>query len=158
MTWILGFQNKLKIWFDGEMSVQTSSVILLFVPFEVAHFHVYRYWEANLRDRKPTESNMEGWIRSKYEQKRWAMKGPIPDPSTLGGDDDNEPVIIHLTSLCKSKTYINHRLRLLLPPLLLYNNHLRQLQKNLNQSSLNLQTWMHFWAHLAPHLQPRTKR
>jgi stromal membrane-associated protein len=30
---------------------------------------------------------MELWIRQKYEQKRWAMKGPIPDPSTLGGDD-----------------------------------------------------------------------
>lgn len=45
---------------------------------------MYRYWEANLGDRKPTESNMEMWIRAKYEQKRWAMKGPIPDPSTLG--------------------------------------------------------------------------
>lgn len=43
-----------------------------------------RYWEANLGDRKPSESNMEMWIRAKYEQKRWAMKGPIPDPSTLG--------------------------------------------------------------------------
>ncbi|CAO3693197.1 unnamed protein product [Rhizopus microsporus] len=43
-----------------------------------------KYWEANLGDRKPTESNMEMWIRAKYEQKRWAMKGPIPDPSTLG--------------------------------------------------------------------------
>jgi hypothetical protein len=32
---------------------------------------------------------MEMWIRAKYEQKRWAMKGPIPDPSTLGVDDDS---------------------------------------------------------------------
>ncbi|CEP18136.1 hypothetical protein [Parasitella parasitica] len=48
-----------------------------------------KYWEANLKDKKPSESNMELWIRAKYEQKRWAMKGPIPDPSTLGGDDDN---------------------------------------------------------------------
>ncbi|KAI8877682.1 ArfGap-domain-containing protein [Backusella circina FSU 941] len=48
-----------------------------------------KYWEANLRDKKPSESNMEMWIRQKYEQKRWAMKGPIPDPSTLGGDDDD---------------------------------------------------------------------
>lgn len=31
---------------------------------------------------------MDMWIRAKYEQKRWAMKGPIPDPSTLGGDDE----------------------------------------------------------------------
>lgn len=33
------------------------------------------------------------WIRAKYEQKRWAMKGPIPDPSTLGGDDDIDNAI-----------------------------------------------------------------
>lgn len=52
------------------------------------HLLLNRYWEANLKDRKPTESNMEMWIRAKYEQKRWAMKGPIPDPSTLGGEDD----------------------------------------------------------------------
>lgn len=51
-----------------------------------------RYWEANLKDKKPSESNMEMWIRAKYEQKRWAMKGPIPDPSALGGDDDNSEV------------------------------------------------------------------
>ncbi|RCH89496.1 hypothetical protein CU098_002949, partial [Rhizopus stolonifer] len=48
-----------------------------------------KYWEANLRDKKPPEGNMEMWIRAKYEQKRWAMKGPIPDPSTLGGDEDS---------------------------------------------------------------------
>jgi stromal membrane-associated protein len=36
---------------------------------------------------------MEMWIRAKYEQKRWAMKGPIPDPSTLGGDDDIDDVV-----------------------------------------------------------------
>jgi len=45
-----------------------------------------KYWEANLKDRKPSESNIDGWIRAKYEHKRWAMKGPIPDPSALGGD------------------------------------------------------------------------
>ncbi|CAO3666864.1 unnamed protein product [Rhizopus stolonifer] len=47
-----------------------------------------KYWEANLGDRKPSESNMEMWIRAKYEQKRWAMKGPIPDPSTLGSSSN----------------------------------------------------------------------
>lgn len=36
---------------------------------------------------------MEMWIRAKYEQKRWAMKGPIPDPSTLGGEDDVDDVV-----------------------------------------------------------------
>ncbi|CAO3614255.1 unnamed protein product [Mucor hiemalis] len=50
-----------------------------------------KYWEANFRDKKPSESNMDAWIRAKYEQKRWAMKGPIPDPSTLGGEDDEFP-------------------------------------------------------------------
>ncbi|KAG0183083.1 SPARC- modular calcium-binding protein 2 [Apophysomyces sp. BC1021] len=50
-----------------------------------------KYWEANLQDRKPVESNMEMWIRGKYEQKRWAMKGPIPDPSTLGGEEVQTP-------------------------------------------------------------------
>ncbi|CAO3696051.1 unnamed protein product [Umbelopsis ramanniana] len=48
------------------------------------------YWEANLKDRKPSESNIDGWIRAKYEHKRWAMKGPVPDPSTLG--DGSETV------------------------------------------------------------------
>lgn len=47
-----------------------------------------RYWEANLKDKRPSESNIDMWIRAKYDQKRWAMRGPIPDPSTLGGDDD----------------------------------------------------------------------
>ncbi|CDS09310.1 hypothetical protein LRAMOSA10670 [Lichtheimia ramosa] len=47
-----------------------------------------KYWEANLKDKRPSESNIDMWIRAKYDQKRWAMRGPIPDPSTLGGDDD----------------------------------------------------------------------
>ncbi|KAG2185785.1 hypothetical protein INT43_002222 [Umbelopsis isabellina] len=50
-----------------------------------------KYWEANLKDRQPSESNINGWIRAKYEHKRWAMPGPIPDPSTLGGGADVVP-------------------------------------------------------------------
>jgi stromal membrane-associated protein len=43
------------------------------------------YWEANLKlGSYPPESNIDQWIRSKYEMKRWATKGPIPDPNTLG--------------------------------------------------------------------------
>ncbi|KAI8333087.1 hypothetical protein BC941DRAFT_120178 [Chlamydoabsidia padenii] len=49
------------------------------------------YWEANLKDNKPNESNMDMWIRSKYELKRWAMKGPIPDPSSLKGGASSSP-------------------------------------------------------------------
>lgn len=52
-----------------------------------------RYWEANLKDRQPSESNINGWIRAKYEHKRWAMPGPIPDPSTLGGGADVVPAV-----------------------------------------------------------------
>ena len=35
-------------------------------------------------------SKIENFIRTKYESKRWVMDGPIPDPSTLDeeGDDD----------------------------------------------------------------------
>ena len=29
-------------------------------------------------------SKVEQFIRSKYESKRWAMEGPVPDPATLG--------------------------------------------------------------------------
>ncbi|CAG8498500.1 8612_t:CDS:2 [Ambispora leptoticha] len=52
------------------------------------------YWEANLNS-TPPESNIDQWIRSKYEMKRWAMKGPIPDPSSLSEgysiQSDNNP-------------------------------------------------------------------
>ncbi|CAG8610115.1 2157_t:CDS:2 [Paraglomus brasilianum] len=42
------------------------------------------YWEANLpSNTKIPESNIDYWIRSKYEAKKWAQKGPIPDPDTL---------------------------------------------------------------------------
>lgn len=42
-----------------------------------------QYWEHGLKDKRPSESNIDMWIRAKYEHKRWAMKGPIPDPRTL---------------------------------------------------------------------------
>jgi stromal membrane-associated protein len=41
------------------------------------------YWEADLNGRLPTENNMDIWIRAKYEQKKWASKSPIPDPTTI---------------------------------------------------------------------------
>lgn len=50
-----------------------------------------KYWEAKLAPgHVPSESKMENFIRTKYESKRWVMDGPIPDPSTLDveGDDD----------------------------------------------------------------------
>ena len=31
----------------------------------------------------PVSSKVEQFIRSKYESRRWAMEGPLPDPETL---------------------------------------------------------------------------
>lgn len=48
-----------------------------------------KYWEAKLQPgHVPSESKIENFIRTKYESKRWVMEGPMPDPSTLGDDDD----------------------------------------------------------------------
>ncbi|RDW75258.1 hypothetical protein BP6252_06400 [Coleophoma cylindrospora] len=50
-----------------------------------------KYWEAKLAPgHAPSEGKIENFIRTKYESKRWVMEGPIPDPSTLDveGDDD----------------------------------------------------------------------
>lgn len=50
-----------------------------------------KYWEAKLaQGHVPSESKIENFIRTKYELKRWVMDGPMPDPSTLDaeGDDD----------------------------------------------------------------------
>ena len=51
---------------------------------------MFRYWEAKLAPgHVPSESKIENFIRTKYESKRWVMDGPMPDPSTLdGGDED----------------------------------------------------------------------
>ncbi|KAH8601351.1 putative GTPase activating protein for Arf-domain-containing protein [Bisporella sp. PMI_857] len=50
-----------------------------------------KYWESKLAPgHVPSEAKIENFIRTKYESKRWVMEGPIPDPSTLDaeGDDD----------------------------------------------------------------------
>ena len=39
------------------------------------------------RDRK-----IENFIRTKYESKRWVMDGPMPDPSTLDDEADDDIV------------------------------------------------------------------
>lgn len=49
-----------------------------------------KYWEAKLAPgHVPSEAKIENFIRTKYESKRWVMDGGIPDPSTLGEDDDD---------------------------------------------------------------------
>ncbi|KAK3350127.1 hypothetical protein B0T25DRAFT_505519 [Lasiosphaeria hispida] len=50
-----------------------------------------KYWETKLAPgHVPSEAKIENFIRTKYELKRWVMDGPMPDPSTLDveGDDD----------------------------------------------------------------------
>lgn len=41
------------------------------------------YWEYSWKGGDPPEATIEQWIRSKYELKKYAMKGPVPDPSTI---------------------------------------------------------------------------
>lgn len=49
-----------------------------------------KYWEAKLAPgHVPSEAKIENFIRTKYESKRWVMDGSIPDPATLGEDDDD---------------------------------------------------------------------
>lgn len=39
-----------------------------------------------------TSRKMENFIRTKYESKRWVMDGPMPDPSTLDTEADDDVV------------------------------------------------------------------
>ncbi|KAF9086497.1 hypothetical protein BGX23_008824 [Mortierella sp. AD031] len=52
---------------------------------------VNKYWEARLPQSSIPNENTSGidpWIRSKYEWKQFANKGPVPDPSELGPIDE----------------------------------------------------------------------
>lgn len=50
-----------------------------------------KYWEAKLAaGHAPSEAKIENFIRTKYELKRWVMDGPMPDPSTLDADGDDD--------------------------------------------------------------------
>jgi stromal membrane-associated protein len=50
-----------------------------------------KYWEAKLAPgHVPSEAKIENFIRTKDESKRWVMDGPMPDPSTLDADDDDD--------------------------------------------------------------------
>ncbi|OAA70318.1 stromal membrane-associated protein [Cordyceps fumosorosea ARSEF 2679] len=64
-----------------------------------------RYWEAKLAaGHAPSEAKIENFIRTKYELKRWVMDGPMPDPATLDGDDDDVPL-----SLVREKQVIEKK-------------------------------------------------
>ncbi|KAJ9619941.1 ARF GAP with effector function(s) [Taxawa tesnikishii (nom. ined.)] len=50
-----------------------------------------KYWEAKLAPgHVPSEAKIENFIRTKYDSKRWAMDGPMPDPATLDVDGDDD--------------------------------------------------------------------
>lgn len=55
-----------------------------------------KYWETKLAPgHAPSEAKIENFIRTKYELKRWVMDGPMPDPSTLGSEaDDDVPLSV----------------------------------------------------------------
>lgn len=54
---------------------------------------VNKYWEAKLAEgHVPNEAKIENFIRTKYDSRRWVMDGPMPDPATLGAEDDDVPL------------------------------------------------------------------
>lgn len=65
-----------------------------------------KYWEAKLAPgHTPSEAKIENFIRTKYELKRWAMDGPIPDPASLDVDGDDDVPL----SLVKEKQVIERK-------------------------------------------------
>ncbi|KIE03698.1 stromal membrane-associated protein, partial [Metarhizium majus ARSEF 297] len=65
-----------------------------------------KYWEAKLAaGHAPSEAKIENFIRTKYELKRWVMDGPMPDPSTLDVDGDDDVPL----SLVKEKQVIEKK-------------------------------------------------
>jgi hypothetical protein len=49
---------------------------------------------------------IENFIRTKYESKRWVMDGPMPDPSTLDVDGDDDVVGILFLNPYTSLTWL----------------------------------------------------
>jgi len=65
-----------------------------------------KYWEAKLAPgHTPSEAKIENFIRTKYELKRWVMDGPIPDPSTLDAEGDDDVPL----SVVKEKQVVERR-------------------------------------------------
>ncbi|KAJ4192642.1 ARF GAP with effector function(s) [Fusarium falciforme] len=65
-----------------------------------------KYWEAKLASgHAPSEAKIENFIRTKYELKRWVMEGPMPDPSTLDVDGDDDVPL----SIVKEKQVIERK-------------------------------------------------
>lgn len=61
-----------------------------------------KYWESKLAEgHVPSEAKIENFIRTKYESKRWVLEGPMPDPSTLDAEGDDDVVSLPYTSKYK---------------------------------------------------------
>ncbi|WEW58195.1 ARF GAP with effector function(s) [Emydomyces testavorans] len=69
-----------------------------------------RYWEAKLPvGHVPSEAKIENFIRTKYESKRWVMDGPMPDPSTLDGEADDDVPLAVVQEKAKLERSASHR-------------------------------------------------
>ena|SRR6185369_11052609 len=93
-----------------------------------------------------SNSNIDYWIRSKYETKKWAQKGPIPDPESLGDgfSVQQEKVLFDrtfnwlLTDLILSNRVIHNVYRsvILIHSLITY-RHLPTKNQNIPNNNLN---------------------
>lgn len=79
-TWIPEQIDSMVKWGNQRANVYVSYIAL---ETCILTAWICSYWESELKGRLPTENNMEMWIRAKYEQRKWAAKGPVPDPSTI---------------------------------------------------------------------------
>ncbi|KAI1427842.1 hypothetical protein F5Y12DRAFT_735510 [Xylaria sp. FL1777] len=72
-----------------------------------------KYWESKLASgHVPSEAKIENFIRTKYELKRWAMDGPMPNPADLDVENDDEVPL----SIVKEKQTIERKVSLRSPP------------------------------------------
>lgn len=66
-----------------------------------------KYWESKLAPgHVPSEAKIENFIRTKYESKRWVLDGPMPDPSTLDAEGDDDIVSLPEASKRKISAYL----------------------------------------------------
>lgn len=93
-TWTHGPTSNWQACCDGAMQGQTSQWwCYIAMRLDIDRD---RYWEAKLAPgHMPSEAKIENFIRTKYESKRWVMDGPMPDPSTLEVDGDDDVVSIY---------------------------------------------------------------
>ncbi|KAI2109491.1 ARF GAP with effector function(s) [Ophidiomyces ophidiicola] len=77
-----------------------------------------KYWEAKLAPgHVPSEAKnadglfrkIENFIRTKYESKRWVMDGPMPDPSTIEADGDDDLPLAVVQEKAKLERSVSQR-------------------------------------------------